>query len=59
MYDSQIKLIQKSLVVANNALMGKPEALYEQLGDNRDIILERIAARAERYERMITECGGK
>ena len=53
MYESHLALIRQSLLVANNALRGQPEALFNNLGDDKAIKLDGIAHRAARYEAVI------
>lgn len=53
MYDSHITFIRQSLLIANNALMGQPEHLFIQLGDDKDIKLDAIVRRADRYQAVI------
>jgi hypothetical protein len=48
-------LTKRCLEVANNALMGKPECLYQQLGEDKEDILAAISTRAEGYHRVLAK----
>ena len=53
MYDSHIRFIRQSLLVTNNALLGQPEDLFNNLGEDKADILDGIARRARRYKAII------
>ena len=55
MYDSHITFIRQSLLIANNALMGQTEHLFIQFGEDKDIILDGIVRRADRYQAVIDD----
>ncbi len=53
MNDSYIHFIRQSLLVANNALRGQPEKLFNNLGQDKSIKLDGITRRAARYQAVI------